>query len=189
MRGLVLVVLALAACGPLPPRQQPVSLPASALPEGAGDPARGAIFSASYVFGQPAAIAGDPAAGAEAIARLEWLAVELDTDQRWIGMNPLVVPLMAQGRAEARYAFAIPPAVPPQRVMDVFYGSAVALRAGDQAAAVALLSPLVGGEKVAPLLDQLAAFPYLPRAAFALAQARMGMAQMDRDRGGRRLIF
>jgi len=191
MRRLVLLMLALAACGPLPPRPQPVTLPESAMPQGVGDPARGAILSASYVFGQPSAIAGNPAAGAEAIAQLEFLAVDLETDQRWIGMNPLVAPLLAQGRAEMRAYFGIPQSAPPQRVIDVFYGAAVALRAGNRQAAGALLAPLVGPERVAPLLEQLTAFPYLPRAASALAQARIGMMQMqlDHDRGNRRWLF
>lgn len=179
-RGL-LALAALGACGPLPPRQAPVTLPDSALRDVLADPTRGAILSAAFVFNQPASIAGDPAAGAEALARLEFLAVELDTDQRWIGMNPLVVPLLAQGRAEAREAFGIPQATPPQAAMDALYGAAAALRAGDRAGAEALLAALVGPARAAPVLAQLAAFPMLPRAAFALAQAQIGMTQMDRD--------
>lgn len=181
----LLLALLPAACGPLPPREQPVTLPPTVPQEGLGDPTRGAILSASFVFNQPASIAGNPAAGAEALARLEFVTVELATDQRWIGLNPLVQPLLVQGRAEARAAFGIPAEAPPQQVMDSLYGVTAALRAGDRARAEALLQPLVGAPRVEPMLAQLSAFPLLPRAAFALAQARIGMNQLDRsDRRG-----
>jgi hypothetical protein len=178
------MLLALAACGTAPPRQAPVELPGTARDTGIGDPTRGAILSASYVFGQPASIAGDPAAGAEALARLEYLAVELDTGPRWIGMDPLVPLLLAQGRSEARAAFGFDPAAPPQRAMEALYGTAAALRAGDRTRAVAAVTPLTGSGGAEAALARMAAFPQLPRAAQATAQARIGMNRMDSD-GGR----
>ncbi|PWS34160.1 hypothetical protein DFH01_26390 [Falsiroseomonas bella] len=180
----LLLPLMLAACGTPPPGPAPVTLPESAAPQGLGDPTRGAILSAAYVFARPDTIAGDPAAGAEALGRLEFLTVELATDQRWIGLYPLVVPLLQDGRAEARAAFGIPPMVPPQAAVDALLGAAAALRAGDRAGATARLGTLVGAPGVEPMLARLAAFPVLPRAAFALAQAQAGMRRMDDD--GRR---
>jgi hypothetical protein len=175
---------ALVACGGGPPRQDAVTLPESARTDSVADPTRSAILSASYVFAQPSSIAGDAAAGAEALARLEYLAVELDVGPRWIGMDPLVPLALAQGRAEARAAFGLDPAAPPQRAMDALYGTAAALRVGDRDRAIAMLAPLTGADGAAPALARLAAFPSLPRAAEALARARHGMNRMDHD-GGR----
>jgi hypothetical protein len=92
------------------PRPGSVQLPPTAREENSfTDPARSAILSTSYVFG-PARLdsTATPRAGAEALARLEYLAVELDVGPRWIGMDPLVSPLMAQGRAEAAPPSASP---------------------------------------------------------------------------------
>lgn len=183
-RAVLLLLPALAACGTAPLRQDPVQLPETARDTGITDPTRSAILSASYVFGQPSSIAGDAAAGAEALARLEFLAVELDVGPRWIGMDPLVPPLLAQGRAEARAAFGLDPAAAPQRAMDALYGAAAALRAGDRPRAVQALAPLTSADRAEAALTRMAAFPYLPRASQALAQARIGMHRMDRD-GGR----
>ncbi len=183
----LLPALALAACGSGPPRQDQVQLPETARSDGVTDPTRSAILSASYVFANPGSIAGDAAAGAEALARLEYLAVELDVGPRWIGMDPLVPLALAQGRAEARAAFGLDPAASPQRAMDALYGAAAALRAGDRDGAIAALTPLTpltGALGAAPALTRLAAFPSLPRATEALARARIGMHRMDRD-GGR----
>jgi hypothetical protein len=182
-RAALLLALLPAACAAPPPGPAPVILPEAAAPQGLGDPTRGAILSAAHVFARPGSIAGDAAAGAEALARLEFLTVELATAPRWIGLDPLVVPLLRQGRAEARAAFAIPEAAPPQAALDALFGAAAALRAGDADAAAARLTPLVGAAGVEPLLARLAAFPALPRAAFALAQAQNGMLRMNRDRG------
>ena len=180
----VLPALALAACGNGPPRQDAVTLPETARGDGVTDPARSAILSASFVFAQPDSIAGDAAAGAEALARLEFLAVELDVGPRWVGLDPLVPLALAQGRTEARAAFAFDPAAPPQRAMDALFGAAAALRAGNRDGAIAALTPLTGAEGAAPALARFAAFPSLPRAAEALARARNAMNRMDQD-GGR----
>ncbi len=190
-RACLLLSLLLAGCAmpTPPPRQEPVTLPESAVQDSVTDPTRSAILSASFVFNQPASIAGDAAAGADALARLEFLTVQLATDQRWIGLNPIVQILLLQGREEARAAFGIPQAIRPQAAMDALFGVAAALRAGQRAQAAALLEPLVGAARVEAVLAQFAAFPFLPRAANALAQARMGMDQMDRDNGRGRFWF
>jgi len=181
-RAALLLLPALAACAGGPPRQDPVELPASA-DGGFTDPTRSAILSAAYVFANPASIAGDAAAGAEALGRLEYLAVELDVGPRWIGMDPLVPLALAQGRAEARAAFGIAAGIPPQRAMDGLFAAAAALRAGDRDRALAALAPLTGPDGAAPALARLGAFPALPVATRALAQARIGLTRMDQDNG------
>jgi hypothetical protein len=184
------ILLVLAGCVPPPPAQPLVSLPETARIEGAGDPTRGAIISTAYVFGQPASIAGDAAAGAEALARLEYLAVELATGPRWIGLDPLVAPMLAQGRAEARAAFGLDPNAPPQRAVEALYGTAAALRAGDRARAEATLAPLTGTERAGATIARFAAFPFLPAAANATSRAQAAMNAMDSGgRGPPPLLF
>ncbi|HEV7267054.1 MAG TPA: hypothetical protein VGN83_19390 [Falsiroseomonas sp.] len=177
----VLALLALGACGPMPPPQPSVALPASAS-RGAGDPLRGAILSTAYVFGQPSSVAGDPAAAAEALAQLEYLTVELAGPPGNFDMDPLVAPMMEQGRAEARTAFGFSPSVPPQRAVDALYATAGALRAGNQAAARAAIAPLAGPDQADAALQRLAALPYLPAAASATARAQSSLSRRNRDR-------
>lgn len=181
MRIACLALLALAACGPMPPRQDTVTLPDTAQTQGIGDPTRGAIIAASYVFGQPASVAGNPAAAAQALAQLEYLAVELDTGPTWRDIDPIVVPMLAQGRAEARNAFGLDPTAPPQRAIDALYATAAALRAGDEARALAALAPLTGPDRAAGTLQRLAAMPHLPQAAAATRAADNAMRRRDQD--------
>lgn len=183
-RSVLLLLLAASACGPLPPRPDPVTLPQAALPQGAGDPTRGAIMTAAFVFGQPASVAGNPAAAAEALAQLEYLTVQLDTDQRWIELNPTTQILLREARAEARNAFGINQATPPQQALNGLYAASFALREGDRERAVAALAPLTGEAGVPAALARLEALPFLPKAAFATSYAQMGMTQMDSGRRG-----
>jgi hypothetical protein len=185
----LLLLLALGACAAPPPPQASVALPVNARIEGAGDPLRGAVLTSSYVFGQPASVAGNPAAAAEALAQLEYLTTELASGPRAVDFDALVVPMLAQGRAEARAAFGFSPAAPPQAAVNALYNAAEALRVNDRARAGAALVPLTGPDRVEATLDRLAALPYLPAAAAATARARNSMDQRDRDRDRDRRSF
>lgn len=171
------------ACAPMTPPPS-VTLPPAGQPAGAGDPTRAAILASSYVFNQPGTVAGDAAAAAEALGQLEYLAAEIASGPQWIDLDPLVAPMLAQGRAEARAAFGLDPAASPQRATDALYATATALRAGNREAAAAALAPVTGAEGAPATLQRLAALPHLPRAAAATARARMALEQ--RDRGNRR---
>ncbi len=184
-RALPAALLLLAACA-VPPPPSPVTLPDSALPEGLGDPTRAAILGSAFAFAQPASIAGDAAAGATALGQVEFLAVEL-TGPRWIGFDPLVVPMLSEARAELRAALGFAPLLPPQGAIDALFGAAAALRRADREAALRALSPLAPGAE-ATTLARLAALPPLPRTAQATARANRAL--MQRDRGnGRRPLF
>lgn len=176
-RSLMLLPL-LAACAPMPPPEV-VSLPAAAAIQGAGDPTRGAILGASSAFASPASLAGDPAAVATALAQLEYLAVALDGGA-WRDMDPLVVPMLRQGRAEARSAFGFRPDASAQAAVDALYGAAAALRARNPAGAEAALLPLApdGGA-----LPRLASLPTLPQAIAGTTRARAAL--VGRSQGGR----
>lgn len=176
-RSLMLLPL-LAACTPMPPPED-VSLPATAAVPGAGDPTRGAILASSVAFASPGTVAGDPAAVATALAQLEYLAVALDGGA-WRDIDPLVVPLLRQGRAEARSAFGLRPDASAQAAVDALYGAAAALRARDCEAAEAALRPVAPAGGVVPRLVSL---PTLPQAIAGTTRARAALAQ--RDRGGR----
>jgi hypothetical protein len=177
-RRSLLLPLILPACAPMPPPEA-VSLPAAAAIPGAGDPTRGAILNASAAFASPATLEGDPAAVATALAQLEYLAVALEGGAWW-DMDPLVVPMLRQGRAEARRAFGFRPDASAQQAVDALYGAAAALRAPDTAAAEAALRPLAPGGGA---LARLARLPILPQAAAGTARARFAL--VNRDRGGR----
>jgi hypothetical protein len=103
------LLLLLAACGAQP--RVPVAgvtIPPPA-DRGITDPTRSAILSSAYVFGQPSTVAGNPAAAAEAIGQLEYLAVEIPTGPRWQDLDAIVAPMLAMGRDEARAAMGVRP--------------------------------------------------------------------------------
>lgn len=178
----LLIALAVGAgCAPAPP------VPYAALPpdsvDGAGDPTRGAILGTAYAFGTPASLAGRPAEAARAVARFEYLAVELPTGPRWVGMSRLVGPQFAAGREEIRGVLGIPSDAPPQAVIEALFTASRALRAGDVAAARAALEPPLFQGGGAATLARLANLPPLPRASVAASFAQQELIQQDQDRG------
>ena len=184
----LLLGLALAACQAPPPQQAStvprsdgVNLPASAQVQGAGDPIRGAIVASSFTFSNPRSVAGNPAAAAEALAQLEFLAVELASGPRSVDFDALVPSMLASGRAEARTAFGFNPNAAPQTAVDALFDTAQALRQGDRARAAAAIAPLSGAGRAEATLQQLAALPTLPAAAAATSRARQSMDQRSRD--------
>ncbi|HYZ34688.1 MAG TPA: hypothetical protein VE684_20690 [Crenalkalicoccus sp.] len=184
-------LLALAAgCTP-PPPGYPASLPPDAV-QGAGDPTRAAIVTAAGVFGDPASVAGNPVSAARAVAMYEYLAVEIPTGPRWREFSPLVGPELVEGRAELRAALGIAPDAPPQEVIDRLFAASRALQAGDVAAAERILSPPVFVPGGRPLIERLAALPFLPKVSFAANRTQQEMIRVDqqgRFRGGGGMRF
>ncbi|HEY4252640.1 MAG TPA: hypothetical protein VGM87_15620 [Roseomonas sp.] len=172
-----LLALSAAACA-LPPQQASVALPPDpAL--GLADPGRGAILNASYAFATRSRLAGRPADAAIALAQAEFLAVDLETNQRWREFSP-VVPLGFQGaRAEWRAAAGIAADAQPQAVINALTTARAWLVGGDAArAAAALPAPLFqGGGNAA--LARLAALPALPRTADAARSAETALMEMQ----------
>jgi hypothetical protein len=184
-RRSALTLLLAAGCAPMAPSApvETVSLPRSGFPVGAGDPTRAAILSSSYAFGRPAALQGDPAAAARALAQLEYLTAELGSGGAWRDMDPLVSVELRQAREEARAGLGFRPNASAQTAVDALYGTSEALRANSRPAAAAAIAPLAqpGGGDAA--LMRLAALPPLPRAAAATARARDALNRRDSDRG------
>lgn len=183
-RRALLGLLVLPTACALPPPIPGVQLPAtSPLARGLTDPGRSAILSTSYALNNPATLAGNPAAAAQALANLEFLAVHVATDQYYRDFDPLVAPMLQQGRDETRAIMGFRPGAPAQVAVDALYGTSAALEAGDRTRAREVLTPLAPGQEEA-VLARLAALPPLPRAALATARANAALRQKDL-RGGR----
>lgn len=145
---------------------------------GAGDPTRAAIITTAYAFGRASVLANQPGEAAEAVARLEYLSIEIPTGPRWISFNPLAGVMLQQGAARARQALAIAPGAPPQAVIDGLFVVRRALAAGDVATAEAALDPAVFTAGGAGTLTRLATLPANPEAA---AGARFAQSEMTRN--------
>jgi hypothetical protein len=169
----LLLPVLVGACAVQPHPDYGTTLPASAQ-GGLMDPTRAAILNAAHVFGQPGSVAGNPAAAAEALGQLEYLAAEFATGPlRQAGSDALAGVMLGQGQAEARQAMGLRPDLRAQAAVDAWYGAAAALRAGDATAAEAALRPVAPDP--ARTLAQLSALPMLPQAAAATRQAQIGL--------------
>lgn len=141
---------------------------------GSADPVNQAVFRAAYAFGDTRRLAGRPADAARAAADLEFLAVALPQDQRWIGANPLLFGELAGARAELRAALGIAPDAAPAEVTRRLDGIAAALDQGRSAEA----ATLAGGEDRLATLDAL---PPLPRGAAATQAAQSALGRLMGD--------
>ncbi|WP_305672266.1 hypothetical protein [Falsiroseomonas sp.] len=169
---LIPALLLLAGCAATPVATQP-DVPL-AMPEGAGDPVRGAVLAAAPAFADTASLAGRPAEAARQAARLEWLAASLVRQPDWRRASPLLGPALRAGRVELRVALGVPDSAAPQAVAAAMLNAAGALEAGQVARAEAALDQVSAGQG-REVLRRLAALPPLPRAAEAtsLAQAEL----------------
>ncbi|WP_431284113.1 hypothetical protein ACQW02_04710 [Humitalea sp. 24SJ18S-53] len=171
----LLLCIGLAACA-TPPQ------PSASLPEdsfiGAGDPTRAAIIGTAWAFGGTERLAGQPAAAAEAVANLSYLAAEIPTAPRWRQFSPIIGVQLRQGEAEARAALGIPPNAPPQAVIDALLAARTALRAGDMPGAEAALPAGVFPDGGRLVIARLGALPAMPAAT---AGTRGAVVEMNRD--------
>jgi hypothetical protein len=153
-------VLALAGCT-LPPPPPSASLPFDAV-AGAGDPLRSAVINTGSVFSSPRPLAGRPGQAAQAVAQMEFLAVEMPNNPRFTSAGATVGPQFARARQEWRSALGIPAEMPAQVVIDSLFAASRALRDGSPDAAAAALPRDAfpqGGETA---LLRLASLPDLP---------------------------
>lgn len=176
--GIALAVM-LAGCTMQPPPW--AVLPADSI-AGAGDPTRAAIITTAYVFDSPAILANRPGEAAEAVARLEFLSVEIPTGPRWISFNPLAGVLLQQGAGKARAILGVAPGAPPQVMIDRLFAVRRALETGDLAAARTALDPAVFTAGESETLARLASLPPIPEATMGarLAQREMNRNELER---------
>lgn len=148
------------------------------------DPVRQAILHASYAFATRGSMNGRPWEAAQAISEIEFLAVELDVNQRWIEMSPLAKMALVQARPEWRGALGIPADAPPQAVIDALTRVRQAYGAQDTAAAAAALQPPLFTPGGAQALARLSELPPLPRTARAAMMTQQELTRMDQSNRG-----
>lgn len=175
---LALPLLTACAQTPLP---ETARLPRDAV-IGAGDPARGAVFSTNAVFAQSHPAAGRPAEAARAIAQMEFLAVDLPQNNNLMSASSTLMPDLVTARREWRGVLDIAPEAPAQPVINALFAAGRALDAGQPEAAAAALPSNIFRKGGAATLTQLAALPRLPNTASAAATAQQSLQAVT---GGR----
>lgn len=133
------VVLSGCTVGTADPRQ-----PVAALPMGFFntwiDPDLGAVNEASYAFGSPNVLRGDPVAALRAIICVEYLAVQ-GQSPRWAAVSPLTTMQLVQARDELRRTLGIAPNAPPPLVINTLLRLTHNLSTGNMNGARALIRP------------------------------------------------
>ncbi len=165
-----LTLSCLAACGTLPATQQTPELP----PGVYGvylDNDVGAINQSAWAFASPANTQGNPIVAIKAVVALEYLSGELKENPRWIKMDDSVKRRMGTARNDIRKILGIRPDAPPQVVVDQLLWTATALRAGDQAAALRMLSAPIFTAPPEATLHMLSNLPYVQEANLATSRA------------------
>ncbi len=150
--------LVIAGCAVQPPPDIAV-LPFAAF--GTLDNDVAAANQASWAFAAPARTVNDPVDAARAVAAVDFLAGELSSNPRWVGLSPLTKQEMLQARLDLRQALGIAPTARSQMVVDALMRFAAAWQTGDQVAAMqALAAPgfTLGPEQT---LLVLSAMPYV----------------------------
>lgn len=165
-----LAALCLASCGTLPATQQTPELP----PGVYGvylDNDIGAINQSAWAFASPANTLGNPVSAIRAIIAVEYLSGELRENPRWIGMDDSVKRRMVLARDEIRRILGIRPDAAPQLVVNQLLWTSAALRAGDTAAAIRLLSAPIFTAPPQDTLHRLSNLPYIQEANLATSRA------------------
>ncbi len=178
----LLALLLLAGCGELAAevRRAPPPAPLPGLVGETADPLMATVNAAAEAFAdRGAGLAGHPAAAAQAIAQLEYIALSLGTDARYPQLAQSVGRELLLARDELRNALGIMAAAPAQTVMRTMLGVAADLRAGRTAAAAAAMTPPLirpGGAESVARLGELGP---LVQASNATAFAREAVARAE----------
>ena len=162
-------VLAAAGCAAITPPPDTARIPLWAGPYWQGDDI--AILHADWAWADPSRTHGLPIEGARAVAEVDYLAGELSSNPRFVGLSPFAKAEMLQARTDVRRALGIAPDAPSQAVVDALLAALAALDAGNRPQALASLSsPLFtrGAEQTFALL---AALPYVQSANLGTAMA------------------
>ena len=160
----------LSACATAPP-----SIESPALPPGVfgvyQDNDVGAINQSSWAFASTRRTLNNPIEAARAVIAVEFLAYELHSNPRWVGMSGPSKLGMVQARTDTRRALGIAPNAPPGIVVDALLRFIVALRAGDQASAIQALDAPVFRLPAPQTMQILSNLPFIPSANQATLQA------------------
>lgn len=159
---------------PAPPailvNAQGLAVPPAALRGEGADWESAFAYGLETWLGTPRRLAGRPAMGAQAYARLELLANSFEANERFRFANPSALFHLRQARAAVRAALGIAPDRPPAEVAAALFAAECAFWADDRGAAALALGS-IGGAAMA--MDHLAppggAAPPVPRAAVTAA--------------------
>src|SRR5580658_10776641 len=157
-------------CAAPPPSAEPASLPPGVFGM-YEDNDVGALSQSSAAFALPARTRNNPIDAARAVVAVEYLADELRVNPRWIGMSGTSKLGMVQARADMRKVLGIAPDASPQLVVDALLRFTVALRGGDQAAAMQALAAPVFTLRPDQTMKILSNLPYIRSANQATLQA------------------
>ena len=135
--AVVLPCLAITACVVQPPPDT-ASVPFAAF--GTLDNDMAAANQAAWAFAAPVRTANNPVDAARAAAGVDYLAGELSSNPRWIGLSPLTKQEMLQARADVRQALGIAPDARSQVVTNALLQFAWLWQQGDQPAAMQALA-------------------------------------------------
>ena len=130
----------------------------------------------------PARQDGDPAAQARALGYYEYATVALNAP-RWVGLNPLAVLQLREGRTALRGFYGIRQDAPAQLVLDGFFRAASALAVGDRVAAASSFPPAILSVPPEELVRRLMIQPPPALAEVARASAFTGQALNALDGG------
>jgi hypothetical protein len=166
---MIVAAAALDACAAITPPPDTAQLPFSAF--GTLDNDVGAANVASWAFASPARTRNDPVDGARAAAAIDFLAGELSSNPRWLTLSPLTKQEMLRARADVRSALGIRQDAPSQIVANALLQFAADWQAGNQPAAMQILTTPVFTLPPQQTLQILANLPYIRSANIASIDA------------------
>jgi|HubBroStandDraft_1064217.scaffolds.fasta_scaffold30819_2 hypothetical protein len=166
----VLGAVLLSACTQVSPPAEPPSLPPNVFGVNQDNDV-GALNQSSAALAVPLRTRDNPIDAARAVIAVEYLADELRVNPRWIGMSGTSKLGMVQARADMRKVLGIAPDASPQLVVDALLRFTVALRGGDQAAAMQALAAPVFTLRPDQTMKILSNLPYIRSANQATLQA------------------
>lgn len=141
------------------------------------DPDLGAVNEASYAFGSPNVLRGDPIAALRAIVCVEYLAVQ-GHSPRWVAVSPLTVMQLDDARDELRHTLGIAPNAPPPLVINTLLRLAQDLYTGHTTAARALIRPPLFSLPPDQVFALLTNLPPLPATHYATQLAMLQAMQL-----------
>jgi hypothetical protein len=120
-----------------------------------------AINISSWALSNPARTHNDPADAARALAGIDYLAGDLVSNPRWLGLSPLVKQEMLAARVEVRQAIGVAPGARSQDVVNGLLGAANATIDGNPGGAQVALSAPVFTLGSRETYNRLVVLPYL----------------------------
>jgi len=166
----VLVCLGIAACAAVTPPPDTSQLPPNVFGIGL-DNDTGAINQATWAFAVASRTHGDPVDAIKAVVAVDYLAGELSSNPRWIGMSPLTKLEMLQARQDVRQVLGIAPNASSQLVVNSLLQAAWYLQSGDQQLALQALAAPVFTLPPPQTLARLSDLPYIQSANVATLHA------------------